>query len=176
MVLMIALIMLIAMTMAGLAMMRSIGAGVGIAGNLAFKQTATAVADYGVETARTWVVAHSTEALKSDSVADGYYSTWNIGFSPMTHDWSNSKLVTSDDGAGNEVRYVVHRLCESANLVPNEPTQKCATLTTPGAGTSKGGGTGGMTVLTTAIQPYFRVTSRVKGPRNTVSYVQVVMY
>lgn len=175
MVLLLALIMLIAMTMAGLAMMRSIGAGLGIAGNLAFKQTATSVADFGIESARSWLTssARTADELKADVVAEGYYATWNPGFSPQTYNWSNSKLLTSNDGAGNEIRYVIHRLCETNNLAPNEPLQKCATLTTPGAGSSK---TGDATNLSTSIQPYFRVTSRVKGPRNTVSYVQVVMY
>lgn len=175
MVLLIALIMLIAMTMAGLAMMRSIGAGVGISGNLAFKQTATSVADFGIEQARSWLTSpvRTIDDLKADVVAEGYYATWNLGFSPQNYNWSNSKLVTANDGTGNEIRYVIHRLCETNNLAPNEPLQKCATLTTPGSGGSK---TGDATNLSTSIQPYFRVTSRVKGPRNTVSYVQVVMY
>jgi Tfp pilus assembly protein PilX len=175
MVLLIALIMLIAMTMAGLAMMRSMGAGVGVAGNLAFKQTATSVADMGIEVARSWLTSpvRTADDLKANVVAEGYYATWNLGFSPQNYDWSNSKLVTANDGNGNEIRYVIHRLCETGNLAPNEPLQKCATLTTPGAGGSK---TGDATNLSTAIQPYFRVTSRVKGPRNTVSFVQVVMY
>ena len=177
-VLLIALIMLIAMTLAGLAMMRTIGSGVGIAGNLDFKQTATSVADYGVEVARTWLTdpARTAAVLKADDVASGYYSTWGTNFSPLTHDWSNSKLVTSNDGANNQVRYVIHRLCATADLVPNDPNQKCATLTTAGASSSKGGGGYGSTILSTAIQPYFRVTARVRGPRNTISYVQVIMY
>jgi type IV pilus assembly protein PilX len=177
-VLLIALILLVAMTMAGLAMMRTIGAGVGIAGNLAFKQTATSVADLGIETARNWLTdpLRTSDVIKSDSVADGYYSSWDLSFSPQSFDWANSKLVTANDGANNEVRVVIHRLCETAGLVPNDPLQKCATLTSAGALGSKGGGGYGSTVLTTTIQPYFRVTSRVKGPRNTTSYVQVVMY
>lgn len=177
-VLLISLIMLIAMTLAGLAMMRTIGSGVGIAGNLAFKQTATSVADFGVEVARTWLTdpLRTTDVLKSDNTAAGYYATWGTNFSPLTHDWSNSQLVTANDGAGNQVRYVIHRLCETAGLVPNDPNQKCATLTTAGATSSKGGGGYGSAILSTTIQPYFRVTARVRGPRNTISYVQVIMY
>ncbi len=55
-VLFIALIMLVAMTMAGLALMRGIGSGLGITSNLSFKQIATAQTDFGIENARTWLI------------------------------------------------------------------------------------------------------------------------
>ena len=175
MVVLIALIMLVAMTMAGLTMMRGTGTGLGIAGNLAFKQTATSVADVGVENAIAWLTdpLRTSEILKADDTAAGYYSSWGTDFSPITYDWANSKLLTADDGLGNEVRYVIHRLCETAGLAPNAILQKCATVTTPGADSSKGGDASS---LLASIQPYYRVTSRVRGPRNTVSYIQVIMY
>jgi Tfp pilus assembly protein PilX len=52
-ILFIALIVLVAMTLAGIALMRSVDTNVLIAGNLAFRQGATAAGDYGVEDART---------------------------------------------------------------------------------------------------------------------------
>lgn len=175
MVVLIALVMLVAMTMAGLTMMRGTGTGLGIAGNLAFKQTATSVADVGVENAIAWLTnpLRTSEVLKTDDTAAGYYSSWATDFSPMTYDWTNSKLLTADDGLGNEVRYVVHRLCETAGLAPNAILQKCATVNTPCASCSKGGDASS---LIDSVQPYYRITSRVRGPRNTVSYVQVIMY
>jgi type IV pilus assembly protein PilX len=174
-VMLIALVMLVAMTMAGLTMIRGTGAGLGIAGNLAFKQTATSVADYGVENAIAWLTnpLRTSEVLKTDDTAAGYYSAWGTDFSPLTYDWTNSKLLTADDGLGNEVRYVVHRLCETAGLAPNAALQKCATVNTPCASCSKGGDASS---LIDSVQPYYRITSRVKGPRNTVSYIQVIMY
>ena len=177
-VLLVALILMVAMSLAGIAMMRTVGTGVAIAGNLAFKETATSVADYGVEQARTWLTGATATALLSDSATSGYYSTWVESFSPLSHTWDDtaSKQVTNDDGAGNEVRYVIHRLCKTAGLPANDPTQQCATLTTAGRDSSKGGLSYGQGVLSQAIQPYYRVTARVRGPRNTVSYVQVVMY
>jgi hypothetical protein len=51
--------------------------------------------------------------------------------------------------------------------------QKCATVNTPCASCSKGGDASS---LIDSVQPYYRITSRVRGPRNTVSYVQVIMY
>ena len=44
-VLYVALIVMIAMMLAGVAMLRSVGTGVGVAGNLAFKQNATLAGD-----------------------------------------------------------------------------------------------------------------------------------
>ena len=54
-VIFIALIVLVAMTLAGIAMMRSSGSAMLTAGNLGFRQNATASGDLGLETARTWL-------------------------------------------------------------------------------------------------------------------------
>jgi len=65
---------------------------------------------------------------------------------PFSYDWdrqrrlrnnSGSTLATSDDGTGNEVRYVVHRMCSVAGAV-NAPAQQCVTVSSAGAGGSKG--------------------------------------
>ena len=58
-VLIIALVMLITITFAGIALFRQVGLGAVIVGNLAFKQGATAAADRGIESARTWLTTPS---------------------------------------------------------------------------------------------------------------------
>jgi len=73
-VLLIALIVLVAMTLAGIGMMRSIDTGTIVAGNIGFRESAVASADGGVEAARTWLMAN-LNALDSDNPAMGYYST-----------------------------------------------------------------------------------------------------
>jgi hypothetical protein len=55
----VALIVLVAMSLAGIALMRSVDTNVLIAGNLAFRQGATARGDWGVEDARTWITANA---------------------------------------------------------------------------------------------------------------------
>lgn len=175
----VALIVLIAMTIAGVAMMRQMSTGVSVAGNLAFKQNATSVGDLGIEKARDWIVNPvNAAALDSDSSANGYYSSWNGGATPAgsvepkEFNWNDgSKLVTSDDGTGNEVRYIIHRLCKIAGKPPNESSQQC-TDSGKNVSVDKGGSS---TPPTRPPQPYFRVTARVLGPRNTVSYIQVVL-
>jgi Tfp pilus assembly protein PilX len=176
-VLFIALIVLVAMTLAGLAMFRSVGTGVVIAGNLTFKQAASAAADRGIEAGRAWLIGQTAGALQADA-APGYYANWQLGFDPTTITWNdtNSLQVVSDDGAGNEIRYMIHRLCQASGLTVNAPGQQCVTIGTAGSGGSKGGGSYGVLPLSNTIQPYFRVTVRVAGPKNTVSYVQSVMY
>ena len=198
-VLFIALVVLVAMTLAGLAMFRQVGTGLTIAGNLAFKENATSVGDLGFESARTWLQAQSPLALQADDVPDGYCSNWQTDLSPViatrfdptTYDWlgsggcannSGSKQVTPDDGigdgTGNEVRYVIHRMCSKAGATNDAtpPAQQCATVTAAGAGGSQAGAAYGAQALTNTVQPYFRITVRVKGPRNTYSYIQTIMY
>ncbi len=177
-VLFIALIVLVAMTLAGIAMFRQVGAGVIIAGNLAFKQNATSVADLGVEAARTWLTGQGATGLQIDQATSGYYSSWASTFNPTTLAWgdSNSKLVTSDDGYGNSVRYIVHRLCRNAGLSVNDPLQSCVTVGSSSSGGSLGTPSYGVMSLSNTTAPYFRVTAQVTGPRNTVSYVQTILY
>jgi hypothetical protein len=71
-VLFVAMIVLIVMTLAGLALLRQMGVGTSIAGNVAFKENATSVADRGTEAARAWLIANSAISA-SDSVANGYH-------------------------------------------------------------------------------------------------------
>ncbi len=178
-VLFIALIVLVAMTLAGLAMFRSVGTGVVIAGNLTFKQAATNAADRGIEAGRAWLTGQASAVLQNDSAVpgDGYYSDWGASFNAATFDWdANAKLVTADDGGGNKIQYVVHRLCSLANASVNAPLQQCVTLNSAGAGGSKGGGSYGSLPLSNTIQAYFRITARAKGPKNTVSYVQTIIF
>jgi type IV pilus assembly protein PilX len=173
-VMFVALAVLILMTLAGLAMLRQMGGSVSIAGNLAFKQNATSVADIGTETARAFLLTNGT--LKSDQPAAGYYSSWHkADVDPASYFVSPAATATPptfDAGNGNTVSYVIHRLCELPNIDANAPTQHCART-----GDEKPidrGCCGGATQRS-AVLPYFRITTRVSGPRNTVSYVQVVM-
>lgn len=201
-ILLLALIMLVAMTLAGIVMYRQIGSGLIIARNLSFKRTAAAAADRGIEAARTWLVAQSSATLELGSVPAGYYPGWcntslnasnipdadadgnpdNCGatpapsaFDPLTYNWANSAVATNNDGAGNEVRYVIHRLCQTSGAI-NSAGQQCVTIGSTLAGGSHSAASYGTQALSNTFQPYFRVTSRVLGPTNTFIYTQAVMY
>jgi type IV pilus assembly protein PilX len=177
-VLFIALIVLVAMTLVGLAVMRSTGGSTMMAGNLSFRQNATVSGDLGVESALAWLTTQGPVALQADNTANGYYSTWDTTFNPLTfNNWHNPGLAV--DAAGNSVRYVIHRMCAQTGPITGTgtlPNQECVTLTDPGKTGSKGGVAYGEKALTATSQPYYRITARVDGPKNTVSYVQMMMY
>jgi type IV pilus assembly protein PilX len=176
-VLFVALIVLIVMTLAGLALLRQMSTGVSIAGNIAFKENATSVADRGAEVARRWIVANSGITL-FDSFPVGYHSSWEAGIDASAFPWDTQSLtLVSPDQAqtGNVARLIIHRLCEVPNASINAAGQRCSDAPILNAGESKGGGGYGVSPFTTTPSPFYRVTTRVDGPRNTVSYTQVVL-
>lgn len=176
----IALVVLVAMSLAGLALLRNMSTGVAIAGNVAFKQNATSVGDLGLEAARLWLITEGAkpgELLNEDNTGQGYSASWSTGFNPLTYDWSGGvhKVHTDDDGTGNRVVYVIHRLCSQSGTL-SAAGQQCVIPTGEVEKGSGGGGASGPGVSAAIKRPYFRVTTRVEGPRGTVSYVQMVMY
>ncbi len=87
-VLVVALIVLVAMALAGIAMVRQISAGLGVAGNMAFKQGATAVGDYGLENALQTFITTKTDPATIFMDADSpmkYFSSWDTSFNPFTY-------------------------------------------------------------------------------------------
>ena len=183
-VMFVALVVLIVMTLAGLAMLRQMSSGVSIAGNIAFKQAATAVADAGVETARVWIGANAP-SLGVTQAASGYYATWALNVDPTSAAWTNiwqgaPVLAPASIGnTGNTVRYVIERLCSEAGPswgLGMLPTQQCAdSVGKSVSGESKGGPSYPGIQPPPPPAPFYRVTTQVQGPRNTVSYTQVVL-
>jgi Tfp pilus assembly protein PilX len=180
-VLVVALIVLVAMALAGIAMVRQISAGLGVAGNMAFKQGATAVGDYGLENAlQTFITTKtdpSTIFLDADSPMK-YFSSWDTSFNPFTYDWTASNAsttVTPDPPTGERIRFVIHRMCQQANVAVEAGTQNCVTSV---SSNDVGGALrlAGDDYFGDKFQPYYRVTARVDGPRGTTSYVQMFFY
>lgn len=175
-VLFIALIVLVAMSFTGIAIMRSVGSGVLVSANLAFKQTTTAGAERGIEAAKTWLLGQSAATLNNDNIGAGYYSGWGT-FDPITYDWTSGTVSLPPDSAGTTVTYIVHRLCQTPNATINASGQQCvmkSVTASSGGGGSTGGVAYGSVNLSTTVSPYYRVTVRSSGPKNTVSYVQVI--
>lgn len=175
MVMIVALIVLAVMTLAGLLMFRSLGTGAEIAGNLGFKQNTTSLGDLGTEAGLAWVYAQrgTPGVLDADNPAQAYFASWNETFNPITFDWGTAKEVTADDGTGNRVRYVIHRLCAAAGA-STAPGQRCSVPEAAAGQLGSGGGVGGAAGPQVA-RPYYRITARVDGPRGTVSYTQMIM-
>lgn len=182
-ILFIALIVLVAMSLAGIAMVRSVDTTLGIAGNMAFKQGTIQGSDRGIKAATDWLNANSTgTTLISNNGGVGYYAT------VQELDWFDLNTwgggVTLDggapDAAGNVVRYIIHRLCTEADttyngISPGGQPNSCA-LSYPASGAASGGSMAvGAPQFEGIPQVHYRITTRVDGPRNTVSVVQVTI-
>jgi type IV pilus assembly protein PilX len=120
-VLLIALIMLVMLTLGGIALFRQMGAGVLVARNLTFRNAALVGSDRGVEAALIWLTTSGAD-LDTGSAANAYYPGWcntglsNTGvpvdpvsganaddcgavpppteFNPLTYNWTNSVTAT----------------------------------------------------------------------------------
>jgi hypothetical protein len=185
-ILFIALIVLVAMSLAGIALMRSVDTNVLIAGNLAFRQGATAGGDWGIEHARAWIAASGAN-LNDDRPAGAsfYWANWQQNLDLFGNN-PNSTIVdykwdTTDpadlgfDSAGNRVQYVIHRLCDTAGAPHTVQCVRSSLSAVSSGGQSKlvqGAGHGNAPGLTPVL---YRVTVKVTGPRNTVSFVQAVL-
>jgi len=185
--LLIAMIVLVVMSMAAIGLIRSVDTGVLTAGNLAFRQSATHAADSGVEAARTWLLLNASN-LGADSPANGYYATSMVtrdltgnatpGDASNDVQWGGGEArCLAGQIAGNTVCYVIHRMCGVAG-----PLNATTCSTKPG---TRGGSSLGGTRQMQTYQPgswssvsaygYYRVTVRVAGPRNNVSFVQAYL-
>lgn len=173
-VLFIALIVLVAMSFAGVALMRSVGTGTQVAGNIAFKQATLAASDWGLERGREWLMLGQNTNV--DAASQGYFSSWG-SFDPTKHTWTDSNSINlGADPAGNQVRYVIHRMCLVAGMSFDDVGQSCATLMSTSNSTSKTQDESNSRHLTGAAGTYFRITVRVVGPKNTVTYAQMTTF
>jgi type IV pilus assembly protein PilX len=176
-VLMVALIVLVAMALAGIAMVRSMGTGLGVAGNLAFRQNAMSSGDRGAAAAVSQVLSVGEAGLLVNNPAVAYFATMQPGFDPLTYPWrtgNNSLLVTADDGRGNEVRIVTHRLCTVPGIA-NNPSggQNCVYDV---QGVAADNRVRPPSAADKLFQPAYRVTTAVFGPRNALSYTQTFVF
>ncbi len=185
-VLVIALIMLVAMTLGGLALVRSGYTSTTIAGNLAFQQAATNSGDSGIDAAVTWLETNNgTAILYNNSSANGYTASKANADDPSTsQSWDNlwsavyvprgvvtvpiGTTTATVDASGNTVQYVIQRLCNTSGD-PFIISCAVSPFASPSTSNSHGSGTPSLKV---ANQVYYRITVRISGPRNTVSYIQ----
>jgi len=174
--LIISLIALVAMTLAGLALMRSVDTTNLISGNLAFRQASLHATDVGVEAALlqlNTIVTTSLDANFPSGCATGacnYYpikQTVNNAGIPSAINWTLVPSFTVDSSYA--VQYVIDRLCDGPAPV-TDVTAKCMNA----AGTSVGSKKAGAVSFSSAQQVFYRSTVRVVGPRNTVSIVQTL--
>lgn len=185
-VLFIALIALVVMSLAAVALIRSVDTSTIIAGNIAAKQSAINSADSGIETALTELsnVADLT-LLESDQASNGYLATQALD--PTTLAWDATDSQPAKDGGagtidangkdqtGNTVRWVVQRMCRNTGA----PSEANCLLGAPAVGTGSSAvkeAPQAGAVTETEQSPVYRITARVVGVKNTISYVQAFAY
>lgn len=182
-VLFIALIALVTIMLAAVALVRSVDTSSLIAGNVAFRRAATSSGDSGLESAIAWLSAEqitdqaklpADQALNNTSGANGYYS--NLADLDVTSaaTWADQVSASAGkDASDNDVRYIIQRMCST--IEGEAPVaEKCvfsdAESQTDSMDTSK------QHAEKSGSSVMFRVTVRVTGPRNTVSYIQGFIY
>ena len=193
-VLFISLIVLVAMTLAGLALMRSVDTGTIIASNLAFRQSAMHIGDMGVEAGRTWLMnVAPASTLYNDNPGitggAGYFANWaenldligNTTPSNTSDDFvwtgANAIAVTAPvPPSGYAVSYVIHRLCQTTGDPASITCVKQSGSTSSTASGTKGAAGFGSMAISVPTNALYRITVRVAGPRNSVSYVQAVVF
>lgn len=182
-VLFMALIALIALTLAGLAMVRSMDTGNVIAGNMAFRQAAMQNSDVGIEAAYL-ALPGILNTSKDANVANQYFAlrqAVDTNGVPTAVNWANvpcrdnANLSISCTGAEYQVKYVIDRLCEqqtSGSTVITDVQGYCFVDISTGKSGSKGAF---QAVFSSADSVYYRITVQVSGPRNTTAYVQAII-
>lgn len=182
-----AMIVLVAMLLSGIALFRTVDSGVLVAGNLAMQKNATRQGDQGTEDAVAWLVSKvGGPDLYEDPNIVGYtdypfYVANAVNDIPGTNQiWSawwdvyalthTPVALPTETATGNTTSYLIQRMC-SANGAPYTATVSCV-------GPPK-------TENECHAQPcppdepptivYYRITSRTIGPRNTVSFIQTII-
>jgi Tfp pilus assembly protein PilX len=182
-VLIIALIVLVALTLAGIAMMRSVDTAAVVAGNIAFKQATINGSDQGLQTAYTWLT-NNANSLNSDNTAAGYYSSVGA-VDPNWNDptqWAGAFQMNGGvaDASGNIVTYFIHRLCPISNCAAggtcNGQPNTCAASPSTIAATGQGVDQSQANFFTQPAATHYRITVRTQGPRNAISIVQTMLH
>lgn len=144
-VLFLTLIALLAMSLAAVALIRSVDTSAMILGNLAFKASAKTSADAGFQAAINEVRAFQAAYVPAAPIRveldplhplsrtnlpvnPGYYSDFNPALldtpplfyrNPAAWNAANGSVVLPPDGSGNTVQYIIQRMCRYANTASN---------------------------------------------------------
>jgi type IV pilus assembly protein PilX len=189
-VLIIALLVLVAMSLAAVGMVRMVDSTSQVAGNLSFRRDVTSQADFAVS-----IAAKAADTIMSDATggaettdAPPYYANAiakddrgiplllanalapsSPGAATGTAGVGEQAVPLTADGGGLVIRWVYERACPTGTVVTAAVT--CKTFTPPGA-TSR---SIGVSEITPPDTPYVVATVRVDGPKNQISYVQALV-
>jgi type IV pilus assembly protein PilX len=198
------LLALAALSLAAVALVRSVNTSSQVIGNLGFKQDATSAGSRATESAIAWILANPT-LLETDNAAAGYYATALDSMDPTGRtttvanplgliNWDSDgcayatagtfaacsllSAAVAPAGDGNSSRYLISRLCQSTG--PQSSTNVCAKPA--GASLTDAVQRGEIRVGTElrptklSTSPYYRIIVRTVGARNTVSFTETIVH
>lgn len=192
-VLFLALIVLVAMLLSGIALFRTADSGILMAGNLALQKSAVSQGDRGIETAATWLQNATGAMLHEDPNEPGFVDTpfyianalydqplpgqswlawWNNYVATHTPD-----VLAADPNTGHVVSYLIQRLC-SANGAPSDANVQCARSPDIDllSGQSRRHDQIPLEESAAAMGAvYYRIISRIDGARNTTAFVEAIV-
>ena len=195
-VLFIALIVMVAMSLAAIALMRSVDTTSAVIGNLAFRQASILPANYGIEDAAAGLFNDANPAniariadVRVDTPAQNYYAThsqvagWDDQYGvpqPLQTKAAAALLQRPPmtDGAQNTVTYVTERMCNpNAPIIPADKSAANTWCDMMPPKQSPGTTINDPMAAIISAQPFYRVTVRVDGPpgTNTVSFAQAML-
>jgi len=198
-VLFLTLLALLAMSLAAVALIRSVDTSTLIAGNLTFKQSGTSSGDARIEDAIAFLAA--TEAANSGkNVLTDPTHTFNKTFASLGYysyvdgrsltdtnvtphfSWTSDSSAPVTDVAGNTKRYIIQRMCRLIDTPVAVGNQECLF---GGAPLVNNNGQqipypfdicSGPGCPSQGQVPQFRITVQSRGPKNSVSYSQAFVY
>ncbi len=199
-VLFIALIVMVVMSLAALGLIRSVDTTTAVLGNLALRQASILPANYAIEEAASGLFADAggprIPDLTTDWAAENYFAEHDYnqdapnGGAPSGVPGGVPKQLWTQlaaqglprqfppDADNNQITYVTERMCNSAAPQPHTPPGNAASGSWCDMGQPKPAP--GTTVnqanpLAFPQQVFYRVTIRVDGPQNTVSFLQAML-
>jgi len=194
-VLFIALIAMVILSLAGVALLRSIDAGTSIGGNLATKQSTIGPINWAVENAVDAIFTGgpgSIVDLFNHDLAHNYYANIQPGEMPNgvpavlygpTPSAYPVTFQSKNDGTSNplyNIRWVIERMCQGSAPAPGPyfgdpltPTglQACDMMPPK----LSNAGTAQEERASAPPVPLYRLSIRVDGPANTVTYAQAML-
>ncbi|MBI4743152.1 MAG: hypothetical protein HY777_16725 [Betaproteobacteria bacterium] len=168
------LIALVAMTLAALAMVRSVDTGNLVAGNIALKQGAIQEADIAMNKAFSCLDSGGVllgSALGTTVTTCNYYSTLQADVNKPfgIPDVLESAVGALDPVTGNTSAYVIERMCTTTGA------WNAATCVESPFGKAEAAGDSHLPEKQTPPQALYRISIKVSGPRNVAAYSQMVM-
>jgi Tfp pilus assembly protein PilX len=196
-VMFIALLVMVALSLAGIALIRSADTATIVAGNLAFKQAAISAVDRSFEQAVAAlfdpvtppatpapVIADKTVDLPAQNyfacvqAVGGGCLPANAPIPEIPDALTTPAKIAAaglhtdlvpTDAAGNKSYYVIERMCANSGAAVGSNCNLSSTSLGADAGTQHYEG------LVRPGGAYYRVTVRVEGPRKTVAYAQAIL-